>query len=288
VYIRAAFSAISRLAPSTASRLAVRRFLRPERSLPSLRTRQFLATGTRLTFSLRNQRIAAWEWGDGPRVALAHGWSGVGGQLTSFVPALVAGGFSVVTWDAPGHGASEGHESSMITFGETLETVAASSGPLHGLIAHSFGAAGATYALSRGLKIDRVAFIGPPSRPSHWVGVYGRRIGLSDDAIVRLYDDLVRYVDSDWNALETIRLAPRQRTPLLVVHDNDDDFVPVRQGVELARAWPDADLMTTRGLGHWRILRDPAVIDRITSFITTPSWPLPGRVPLHVLQGGRP
>lgn len=261
---------MSRLAPSSASRLAVRRFLRPGRHRPSARTVEFLATGTRQTLSVRNQQIPVWLWGEGPRVALVHGWAGVGGQLTSFVPALLAEGFSVAVFDAPGHGMSDGPDSSLIHFAEAIEAVAASLGPLHGLVAHSFGAAATTYALSRGLTVDRVAFIGPPSRPSQWIGLFGRQLGLSDAVIRRMYDLLLRYFNSTWDKLETIRLAPRLRVPLLVVHDDEDEYVPAKQGVELARAWPNADLMTTRGLGHWRILRDPIVIAAIIAFITAP------------------
>lgn len=201
---------------------------------------------------------------------LVHGWAGVGGQLSSFVPALLAEGFSVVTFDAPGHGLSDGHESSLLHFAEAIDAIAASLGPLHGLIAHSFGAAGTTYALSRGLLVDRVAFIGPPSRPSDWIGVFGRQLGASDAVVRRMHDLLLRYFHTDLDKLETIRLAPRLRVPLLVVHDDADDYVPVLQGMELANAWPHADLMTTRGLGHWRILRDPIVIAAIIAFLTTP------------------
>lgn len=55
------------------------------------------------------------------------------------------------------------------------------------------------------------------------------------------------------------------------------DEVPVGQGLELAGAWPKARLITTRGLGHRRILRDRETIDMVTSFLMEP-----GRgVPLH-------
>jgi pimeloyl-ACP methyl ester carboxylesterase len=272
--VRAAFAIVSSLAPAIASQLAIRLFLRPPRHRRSARIRELLSTGVQQTLQVHGRRIATWQWGDGPRIALVHGWAGVGGQLATFVPLLLGEGFSVVTFDGPGHGASDGRESSLLDFSDTIAAVAARTGPLHGLIAHSLGAAAATCAISRGLPVDRVAFIAPPSRPSHWVGVFGREIGASDAVIRRMHADVVRYVDSDWDAIETIRLAPRQHVPLLIVHDEEDQDVPLRQGEELAQAWPDADLITTRGLGHRRILRDPTILSVITEFITAP-----GRAP---------
>ena len=51
---------------------------------------------------------------------------------------------------------------------------------------------------------------------------------------------------------------------------NDRD-VPYAGGAALARAWPDASLRTTHGLGHRRILRDPEVISWAMDFVRRPS-----------------
>jgi pimeloyl-ACP methyl ester carboxylesterase len=61
------------------------------------------------------------------------------------------------------------------------------------------------------------------------------------------------------------RIAP---PPLLTVHDPADRETRYADSVALAKAWPDAELLTVRDLGHWRILRDPAVITRAVDFVT--------------------
>jgi pimeloyl-ACP methyl ester carboxylesterase len=237
----------------------------------SSRASDSLSNAFRLTVSVRGRHIAVWRWGDGPMIALVHGWGGAASQLATFVPALLAEGFAAVVFDAPGHGASGGRESSLVHFADALEAVAVRTGPLYGLIGHSLGAAAATYAMSRGLAVERAAFIGAPSRPSRWVRAFGEQLGLSDAAIRAMHDELPRRVDRacDWRAIETIHLAPRLRVPLLVVHDHDDRDVPITQAIELAYAWPDAGLVMTRGLGHRRILRDPDVIQLVASFVTS-------------------
>jgi pimeloyl-ACP methyl ester carboxylesterase len=45
-----------------------------------------------------------------------------------------------------------------------------------------------------------------------------------------------------------------------------DPDVPYDHGVEIARAWPGAELVTTSGLGHRAILRDPEVVRRAVDF----------------------
>lgn len=270
LFTRALFGVLSRVAPATASRIGVRQFLRPPPQRRSARIDDLLATGTRLTLRARGLRIAAWRWGHGPCVALVHGWGGVGGQLATFAAPLVAKGFSVIAFDGPGHGASEGRESSPIHFAETLHAVAELAGPLHGVIAHSFGAAATTVALAHGLPVRRVAFVGPPSRLSDWLRLFGRHIGMNDTAIRAMHDEVPRYIARRWDAIEPVQLARALSVPLLIVHDQDDDEVPVTHGLELADAWPKARLITTRGLGHRRILRDRDTIETVTSFVMEP------------------
>jgi pimeloyl-ACP methyl ester carboxylesterase len=53
-----------------------------------------------------------------------------------------------------------------------------------------------------------------------------------------------------------------------VIHDADDASVPCQQGEMIAAAWPGARFMLTQGLGHGRILRDPAVVKAAVAFIS--------------------
>ena len=66
----------------------------------------------------------------------------------------------------------------------------------------------------------------------------------------------------------TCRASPRD-LPMaaLVVHDREDTEVRWAEGASIAAAWPGAELLTTRGLGHRRILRDPAVVARVIAFL---------------------
>jgi pimeloyl-ACP methyl ester carboxylesterase len=58
------------------------------------------------------------------------------------------------------------------------------------------------------------------------------------------------------------------RPPLLVVHDRDDRRLPWAESVALVDMWPGARLTTTAGLGHSRVLGDPAVHEAIVGFVS--------------------
>jgi len=54
---------------------------------------------------------------------------------------------------------------------------------------------------------------------------------------------------------------------VLVIHDREDRETSWQDGADVAASWPGATLITTTGLGHNRILRDPSVIDAIADFV---------------------
>jgi pimeloyl-ACP methyl ester carboxylesterase len=58
--------------------------------------------------------------------------------------------------------------------------------------------------------------------------------------------------------------------PVLLVHDEADDVVPCGHSAALLERLPGARLVTTRGLGHSGMLRDPATLAAIADFLDQP------------------
>jgi pimeloyl-ACP methyl ester carboxylesterase len=269
--IRGIFGVLSDAAPGVAARWAESLFFTPPRSAVPTRMRAFLATGRFREFYVDGERIAAWSWGQGPPVYLVHGWAGRGGQLAAFGPPLVLAGFTVVTFDAPGHGASSGRRSSIVDFARALRATVERFGPAAAVVAHSLGAAATAHALVDGLRARRVVFIAPPADPNDWTRRFAERLGLSAEVLDAMKVISERRLGLRWADLDVRRLGTALGVPLLVVHDRDDREVLSSDGAAIARSWPGARLVTTRGLGHHRILRDPSVVHEVVSFALSSS-----------------
>lgn len=266
-------SALSRLAPSLAARLAERLFVTPIPTRRPAREERWAEGTERITIPSPLGPIPVWVWGTGPEtVVLVHGWSGRGLQLAAFVEPLVAHGFRVVTYDAPGHGDSRGRTSSMPAFAATLGAVGRWFGPISAVVAHSLGSTAAIYALAhRELVAERFVAVSPAARLHTIRERFGEMTGFTPPVIDRMRVAFEGRLGFDWEASEPLRLAPEMAMPSIVIHDSGDRFIPHSEGAELADLWPDGQLMTTSGLGHHRILRDPTVIDSVLTFIKEPS-----------------
>jgi pimeloyl-ACP methyl ester carboxylesterase len=264
--IGAALTGLAWISPTLAARWAEALFFTPPRPRKS---RASLPAGAeRVDVQSRYGRLAAWSWGSGPIVYLVHGWGGRAEQLGAFVAPLVARGFRVIAIDGPGHGASSGRRSSGVEIGRALADAVARYGPARGVIAHSLGAAAVTFAMREGLRVERLAFVGPPADPLTWVARFGRQLGLGPAVMAEMRRRSEQRIQARWDDLPLVPMRGLELPPpLLVVHDRDDREVRSADGAAIAAAWPSARLLETEGLGHRRVLRDAAVVATVAAFL---------------------
>jgi len=265
--LRLFFRGLQWLSPVATAWIAERLFFTPHRArlTPAMRTE--LGTGRRFELEVERQRIVGWSWGDGPPVYLVHGWGSRGGRLTAYVRPLAQAGFRVIGYDGIGHGASGGRMSSMPQLARTLQAVVAAHGPAHGLVAHSLGASATTLAMEWGLAISRVVFVAPAADPVGYTLRWADQLGLTEDVIARLRTASERRIVFSWSDLDIVALARRRTVPLLVLHDIADPVIAWGEGSAIAGAWPGSRIVTTRGLGHSEIVRDPEVVGQAVAFL---------------------
>jgi pimeloyl-ACP methyl ester carboxylesterase len=233
----------------------------------SERARRFLRTGQFERVPFEGGHLATWRWGEGPTVLVLHGWGGRSSQFSGMVPVLVNAGCRVVALDAPGHGMSDGRQSSLPAFANALQTVASRLGPIRAVVGHSMGGSAAALAFRQGLPVDHAVFIASPADPGRFSREFGSRYGLGEQTVDRLRERISQRLGFDWRTISVSSFASEMTTPLLVVHDKDDADVVYDNALTIATRWPGARLMTTEGLGHSRILHNTDVIREVVRFV---------------------
>lgn len=257
------------VAPSLAGLWAERLFLTPPK--PRYPSSEFfdLIDARQSFLRHRGRHIATWRWGppEAPAVLLVHGWGGRATQMRRFVAHLGAAGYRVIAYDQPAHGLSDGRLSGLPDFADVLAEVARHHGGVRAVVTHSLGGPAAAIALARGLAVERAVLISPPSDLVGYSRRFARWLAIPERVRRSMQSAIEERFGVRWSELEIARLAPRLRAPALVIHDRHDAQVPWKQGAALARHWPGARLMSTRGLGHGRILEDDAVARAAVDFV---------------------
>jgi pimeloyl-ACP methyl ester carboxylesterase len=229
--------------------------------------------GEPFTVTVDGRRVHGQSWGDGRAVYLVHGWGGWGGQLVPFVQPLVEAGYRVIAYDGLSHGESDPgtlgpRRSTLVELADVLAAVVDAHGPPAAVIAHSLGGAATALAIRRGLKTDRVVLLAPAADPTPYLATLVRRLGFGRRVLVRARGRIERRAGLAFADLHVPRMAAAIDTPpLLVVHDLDDKEVQWSDGSAIAAAWPESILVSTTGLGHRRLLRDPVVLAEVVSFV---------------------
>jgi pimeloyl-ACP methyl ester carboxylesterase len=276
--LRLAMEHLGPVVPGVAARVAERLYYRPRRHGTPARERSVLARADRSRVKTSVGRLAlyTWEADDGTAVfpwearrtvLLVHGWEGRATQLHAFVEPLLARGFRVIGLDAPAHGRSPGVEIDVDSYAQALCEVVDAVGPVDAVIAHSMGGASTLAALQNALELQAVVLVGSPSTFSwvvdSFVSLAHLPRAVSEAFLARVE---ARQGADVWDRLHATALA-QNSVRALIVHDDDDHEVSVQHAETLAAEWPHAELLRTQGLGHRRVLRDPAVVEAVVTFL---------------------
>jgi pimeloyl-ACP methyl ester carboxylesterase len=200
-----------------------------------------------------------------------HGWSGHARQLARFVTPLVEGGKRVVALDLPAHGASTGKETTLFEMARAIGDVAAVCGEVEGAIGHSLGAAALTWALRTGLAVERAVLLAPALEPSDFAHRVSVGLGMVQAAEAGFVARIEARVGRSMQSMRLSQHVGELSTAALVLHDPEDDEIPLAHGLELASAWPGAQFEHIPGVGHHGILKSPWVVERATRFLVQPS-----------------
>ena len=214
------------------------------------------------------KKIVAYHYGEGDRkILLAHGWSGRGTQLVKFADALIEAGYSTVSFDAPSHGKSSGTTTLLPEFVATILELEKQFGPFEAAIGHSLGGMSLLNAVRLGLHIDSLTIIGSGDVIKDILDDFIRQMELKPEFsdLLRIHFEKKYKVSMDsfssWHSAKAIDI------PVLVIHDENDEKVPVKCAVHIKENLRNGKLVITQNLGHRKILGDRKVVEKTINFI---------------------
>ncbi len=269
--VRTAFALGSRLLPKRTLNRAARLFVTPYAS--SRRRAQAAqpdACMQRCQVTIQGERIATYRWGDPsrePYVLMAHGWSSFGLRFLPWVPYLRALGYAVLTFDQPGHGLSTGNYCTLPDFVDVTNELGHRFGTADVAIGHSLGAAALALAQDKAWQARKLILLAPAEDMVAATDRFFRQVHLGAHLRAPFFDWHEGYTGISPQDLQVHRHLPALGQPGLIVHDLDDNDVPWAEGERYARHWHQSRLLTTRGLGHHRIVDAPEVIQASLAFL---------------------
>ncbi|MBC9250070.1 hydrolase [Pseudomonas alcaligenes] len=261
-WVRGFNATVGRLAPDLVASKMHRAFLTPRELPPRDWELPLLADAERITLRFG---LSALRWGQGPAVLLMHGWEGRPTQFASLIRALVRAGYGVVALDGPAHGRSPGYEANVVLFARALLEAASELPPLHAVIGHSMGGAGALLATQLGLRTEALVTIAAPARILGALRRFAHFVGLPKEARARFVSKVEQSAGMPVARVDVAHYALTM--PGLVVHARDDQMVPFSEAESIHQAWPGSRLLSLPSGGHSKPLGDARLVEAVLELL---------------------
>lgn len=223
---------------------------------------------TKLVVPAIHKEIVVYSYGNSDKkILLVHGWSGRGTQLVKIADALIEKGYSTISFDAPAHGKSGTKTTLMLEFIESVLEIEKSYGPFEFAVGHSLGGMSILNAIKKGLQVEKAVVIGSGNSVINIVNTFVEKIGLPNKVATIMRNSFEKKYQFDMESFSGYVAAKEVKVPVLVIHDNDDEDIPVSEAHHLAENLSHKEILITNNLGHRKILGDSTVINKIIEFL---------------------
>ncbi|MCP4439698.1 MAG: alpha/beta hydrolase [Aureispira sp.] len=274
--LRGYFSTVGRISPSLAMPMLRKVLLTPKKRTIKPPHQELLKQATKSSFEVKDAffkkklTIRLYEWGSGEQtVVLAHGWDSFALDFYKLIPKLVDKGFRVVALDMPGHGQSSGNISSLPHFKLIMEQYLERYGAPYALIGHSLGGAASAFVLTdTQQQVSKLVMMANPIVAKHFFETAFDYLHVSaalrKSFYVWIYKQFGMTVESfNLNKLD----KPIASDDIFVVYDKQDEVVQALDVEAFLEDHQDIQHFKLDGVGHSRIIKDEAILDRVVEFV---------------------
>jgi len=268
-FIGWSFSRLERIAPPLAHRWFVNLFFSPPRYAVQHHEKQILQQASRFSVQVGQHQVQCYRWGKGPAILMVHGWAGRASQFRFFIEHFVTVGYSVISFDAIGHGLTKGKQTTIIDFKEAILEIEKKTGAFHAAIGHSLGGGACLFALSEGLQLKTLITISTPTLGDEIIDEFALRLRASSTSKLFLKKSILARLNRTFDEFMATHFIQKLKLPInfLVLHDAHDKEASLQNAEKLLETYPAASFIKTENLGHVRILKDDSVIAACVAFI---------------------
>lgn len=225
---------------------------------------------SRYPFDERPINLHLYHWGQSDKkVLLLHGWGGSPFDFRQMITALVTAGYEVIGLDAPAHGASEGRETNLVQWMHVIEQLLTRIGPVHAIVGHSLGGLSAGLTLvHKQVQAPRLVMVSAAvSAPVFFQETFNL-FRIPDRVMPKVHQIIMKRLQNDLLNLDLFKHIDQIKAEkILVVYDENDGLVKQEQIDDFLQQYPAIQSLKIKGEGHFRIMRNEEVIDRVVGFM---------------------
>lgn len=273
-YYRTKLKTIGLVSPQKAAALAFDLFSTPRKQGAKKNIPAVFHRGNPVSVNVNGTTVRGFEWKNANpqarKVLIVHGFSSYSYKFDSYVLALKKAGFTVLAFDAPGHGLSDGRKINALIYRDTILAIDQAFGPLYAVIAHSLGGLAAALAFEQlpDAANRKLVLIAPATETRTAIDQFFRMIPATPKVVSAFEAHIEQLANRPIAYFSVARVIRNLPTSTLWIHDEEDpvclfnDVKPL-----LSEQISTLEFFVTKGLGHNKIYREPATKNKIMHFL---------------------
>ena len=277
-YYTTKFKTIGLVSPQKAAEQAFELFSTPFKPSGKRHEPPIFQKATRVEVKVRELTVRGYEWKnedpEAPKVLIAHGFSSYAYKFEAYVSTLKKAGYTVLAFDAPAHGNSEGKRINALIYRDTILAIEQKLGTLNAIVAHSLGGLAASLAIEMLPEPHKrkLVLIAPATETTTAIDNYFKMIPV--DTIVKqaFEKHIEQLANRPISYFSVARVVKQDLVATLWIHDEEDLICTFRDVKPLLnQSNPKLKFFITKGLGHNLIYKDPGTRAKVAEFLSNRS-----------------
>ena len=272
-YYRTKFRCLGLIAPSKAASSAFKLFCTPPSGKIKPTVPAIFDKADSVSLKIENNiTMRGWQWLPQGKidktVLIMHGFDSYCFRFEKYIRPLLREGFSILAFDAPGHGRSDGKTIHSLQYKNAVHCIEKKFGELYGIIGHSMGGLAASLASEQMPHLKKLVLIAPAVEIKRPINNFSTKLALPKRVKDRMYNLIVKLAKNPVSYFEVGRAIEKISTPTLWLHDEEDIVCPMEDVAPVKESClPHVTFKISKGLGHSNIYRDAQSVKTIVDFL---------------------
>ncbi len=261
------FKLLAYIAPKQVGKQAFYLFCIPFKAKLSPKQQAYLNTAEQKELFVEDQKVVCYKWGHGPKkILMVHGWQSNAYRWKNYIEQFNHEDYTVICFDAPGHGNSKGLYCNVPLYEKSLSAVVDHYGTPDSILSHSIGAFSSIYFLYKnGFKVEKFVSLASPFSAQQFFKVYKKELNLNQKIAKHLEAYFNYYTGHPSAYFSLEEFAPNLKAKTLIIHDKKDKVTQVENSIQLNEIVDSSELWATEGYGHG--LKNNKVVTRVREFL---------------------
>lgn len=271
-YYKTKIKTIGLLSKRKAAEKTFQLFCTPYSGKPQRKAPAVFHHAKKLSVTLNNLTIRGWQWqseqhNNGKKILIVHGFDSCSYKFDKYIKLLTHEGYTVLAFDAPGHGISDGKIVNALMLKNTILEIEKQFGQLYGIMAHSLGGIAAALSAEEIDTLQKLVLIAPATETQRAIDNFFKFVPLGNSIKEELVQYIIELAQQPLSYFSVVRSVQQHNKPTLWLHDEDDWICPYEDVLPAKKLQlPHVEFYITKGMGHSKIYRDQKVSKKIIDF----------------------